>query len=170
LASERYFRLLDGLDRLARVADDGGERFATKPRVAVVVRRDARRLRAAMSALAEAEGGAAAGQGREARDRALHEVRKAAKKVRYAAELAQPFGRKKARRLRKKATRIQKVLGEHQDCVVTADLLRRLAIDAYGRGENAFTFGRLHARELELAAQAEAEFERLRKKLPAKLG
>ncbi|WP_138418079.1 CYTH and CHAD domain-containing protein [Sinomonas gamaensis] len=170
LASERYFRLLDALDRIAWVGDDGGERFATKPRVAVVVRRDARRLRAAMSALAEADGGAAAGQGREAHDRALHEVRKAAKKVRYAAELAQPFGRKKARRVRKKAARIQKVLGEHQDCVVTADLLRRLAIDAYGRGENAFTFGRLHARELELAAQAEAEFEQLRRKLPTKLG
>lgn len=168
--SERYFRLLDGLDRIASVGDDGGKRFTTKPRVAVVVRRDARRLRAAMSALAEADGGAAAGRAREGHDRALHEVLEAAKSVRYSAELARPFGRKKARRLEKKATKIQQVLGEHQDCVVSADLLRRLAIDAHGRGENAFTLGRLHARELEFARQAEADFERLRKKLPAKLG
>ncbi|MGN6405183.1 CHAD domain-containing protein, partial [Sinomonas sp.] len=118
----------------------------------------------------EADGGAAAGRAREGHDRALHEVLEAAKSVRYSAELARPFGRKKARRLEKKATKIQQVLGEHQDCVVSADLLRRLAIDAHGRGENAFTLGRLHARELEFARQAEADFERLRKKLPAKLG
>jgi CHAD domain-containing protein len=170
LASDRYFRLLDGLEQLA-AGDDNEARLKTKPGVAVVVRRDASRLRSALAALAEADGGAGAAQlDREAHDRALHEARKAAKKVRYAAELARPFGRKKARRLEKKARGLQKVLGEHQDCAVTADVLRLLAIDAYGSGENAFTFGRLHARELALASETEAEFSRLRKKLPAKLG
>jgi hypothetical protein len=51
--------------------------------------------------------------------------------------------------------RIQRVLGEHQDCVVASDTLRRLALTAgTTAGENGFTYGLLYAREQRTAEAA----------------
>ncbi|KHL04375.1 CYTH and CHAD domain-containing protein [Sinomonas humi] len=163
LGSERYFRLLDGITELVDSAGEVDGKWATKATVSGVVRRDAKRLRAAVKT---AEGT----EGTDKHDVALHDVRKAAKRLRYSAEAAAPFGAKKAARLGRRAQKIQKTLGEHQDSIVTAELVQRLGVEAYGRGENAFTYGRLHARELQLAAEAEARYDRLRRKLSAKLG
>ncbi len=75
-------------------------------------------------------------------------ARKAAKRARYAAEL---FG--KGRNV-KRYKRIQSVLGDHQDTVVAAGTLRRMALTAgMAHGENGFTFGLLYAREQHLAAE-----------------
>ncbi|WP_430296586.1 CHAD domain-containing protein [Sinomonas sp. B1-1] len=166
LASDRYFSLLDALEALA---DDLAARRGTKGgkseklTVEQLTKRDARRLTAAVQA-------AAVARGTDDADRHLHEARKAAKKLRYAAESASAFGAKTARRIEKRSHRVQQVLGDHQDSVVTAELLRRLAVEAYGRGENAFSYGRLHAHEQHLAEAAEAQFYRLRDKLPGSLG
>jgi CHAD domain-containing protein len=46
-----------------------------------------------------------------------------------------------------RAEEVQEVLGEHQDSVVSRDLLRELAVQVHLDGGNAFTFGRLHAVE-----------------------
>ncbi|MCH6468413.1 CYTH and CHAD domain-containing protein [Sinomonas terrae] len=163
LGSERYFRLLDGITDLAATVREADGKWETKATVSGVVRRDAKRLRAAVE---EAKGA----EGTEKHDIALHDVRKAAKRLRYSAEAAAPFGAKKAARLGRRARKVQKALGEHQDSIVTAELVRRLGVEAYGRAENAFTYGRLHARELQLADEAEARYDRIRRKLPAKLG
>ena len=62
---------------------------------------------------------AAVGQhpGGEHRDLALRETRKAAKRLRYAAEAAEPAVGKPARRLEKRLKPVQKLLGDHQDTV-----------------------------------------------------
>ena len=67
-----------------------------------------------------------------------------AKRLRYAAEAA-AIDDKHAGRLEKAAHGIQKVPGRHQDSVVARDVLRRLAAEGFLEGENAFTYGRLHA-------------------------
>jgi CHAD domain-containing protein len=79
----------------------------------------------------------------------LHGARKAAKRARYAAEAAEPVvGRKAAAKTAKRYQRLQDLLGEHQDSLVSADLLRRLAAKAGTiPGENGFTFGILYERE-----------------------
>ena len=63
--------------------------------------------------------------GRE-RDERLHAARKAAKRVRYAAEALLPVYGKDARRFAKRIEDVQEVLGEHQDSVVIQPLLREL--------------------------------------------
>jgi CHAD domain-containing protein len=81
----------------------------------------------------------------------LHRARKAAKRARYAAELRTPLD-SSAKRTAKHYKRIQRVLGDHQDSVVAADVLRRLALIAgTTEGENGFTFGLLYAREEQIA-------------------
>jgi CHAD domain-containing protein len=91
------------------------------------------------------------------RPEALHAVRKAAKRVRYATEIAIPeLGG--AADVARAAKRIQQVLGELQDTVVTRELCRRFGVAAFAQGENAFTFGRLHALEQARAERAVQEF------------
>lgn len=97
------------------------------------------------------------------------EARKAAKRLRYAAEAAAVIDGKKARLLERAAHSIQKVLGRHQDSVVAREVLRRLAAEAFPLGENAFTYGRLHAFEQNQADQTEAEFHHDWATFPAKL-
>jgi CHAD domain-containing protein len=86
-----------------------------------------------------------------ARDTALHETRKAAKRARYAAEAAQPaLGKKagkQARRFAKRMKRVQSALGDHQDAVIARTAAREIGVQAHLAGENAFSFGLLHERE-----------------------
>jgi CHAD domain-containing protein len=98
------------------------------------------------------------------RDRQLHDVRKAAKRLRYAAEAARPVLGKQAKRLEKSAHGIQKILGLHQDSVVARVQLEELGARASRTGEDGFTYGRLHAKEEARAAAAEAEFNKAWKK------
>lgn len=91
----------------------------------------------------------------DARDVALHRARKAAKRARYAAELARPVLGKKAARQIRRNRRLQDLLGEHQDAVLAAALLRRLGAAAGTRpGENGFSYGLLHQQEVDAAAAA----------------
>ncbi|EME15419.1 CYTH and CHAD domain-containing protein [Rhodococcus triatomae] len=96
-------------------------------------------------------------------DTELHRARKAAKRARYAAELAAPVpGTKKAARKVKKYKKIQRVLGEHQDSVVATGILRMLGARAGTTpGENGFTFGLLYALEQQNADNARAQATRL---------
>jgi CHAD domain-containing protein len=81
------------------------------------------------------------------RDTELHEARKAAKRLRYATEAAEPVLGKPATRLVKRTRDVQDLLGDHQDGAVARPLLRELAVQAHLDGANGFTFGLLHARE-----------------------
>ncbi|MFE6805071.1 CHAD domain-containing protein [Streptomyces sp. NPDC057681] len=91
------------------------------------------------------------------RDVALHEARKAAKKVRYAAEAARPTLGKPAKRLGKRVKAGQKVLGDHQDSVVARGTIRDLAVAAQTTNEAGFTWGVLYGGEQAVAHTREQE-------------
>ena len=80
-------------------------------------------------------------------DEALHRARRAGKRARYVAELAAPVLGKPARRIVKRATKLQDVLGEHNDSIGASDVLLRLATTSTGAGRNGFTYGLLYANE-----------------------
>ena len=93
-------------------------------------------------------------------------MRKSAKQLRYAADAAGPVDRKAALRLAAAAEEVQTILGEHQDSVVARTLLLRWAGEAQLRGENTFSYGRLHALEEGAAHDAEKQFRRAWKRFP----
>jgi len=134
LRDKRYRRLLDELDRL--VTDPPLTGRAARParkelreHVRRAYRKTDRRVRAATT------------------DAELHGARKAAKRYRYALEVAEPVVGKKARKARQQAKEFTRLLGEHQDGVVARPVLRDLGMHAHLAGENGFTFGVLHQRE-----------------------
>lgn len=96
-------------------------------------------------------------------EEALHRARKAAKRARYAAELVAPLVEKKESKANiKRYKTIQEVLGEHQDAVIAAEILRGLGARAGSTpGENGFTFGLLFERERRAAQVARDEASRL---------
>lgn len=140
LRSPRYFRLLDGLDEL--VSAPAAERYAT---VGIAYRR----LRKAVKAAKKAAD----------RDAALHRIRKAAKRLRYAAAAANK------KKIAKRAKTIQTVLGDHQDSVVSRKNLLQQADAAAAAGEDTFTYGLLYAREADLAARSRAALRPALRKL-----
>jgi CHAD domain-containing protein len=150
LSEPRYLRLLDSLHDLVAdppFTDRAADRL--EPVLRNAVRGSVRRLRRHIVTARRASAAE--------RDQSLHAVRKAAKRVRYATEIARPeLGG--AKDVVRAAKRIQTVLGERQDTVVTRELCRRFGVVAFADGENAFTFGRLHALEQARAERAEQEF------------
>lgn len=161
LAGDRYYLLLDQLDAFCAAPrfSGAGDR-AAREQVPRLLQADLDRTRKRHRAVEAARSG-------PERDRALHEVRKAAKRLRYSAETAHPLFGKRARRLTESAKALQDVLGEHQDTVVARAVLHEIAVRAEEAGESAFTYGRLHALEEARAATAEREYPRLLEQLPA---
>ncbi|MGQ0845546.1 MAG: CHAD domain-containing protein [Sporichthyaceae bacterium] len=76
----------------------------------------------------------------ERRDVELHEARKAAKRLRYVAEAAEPV-LPRASEVVGACKDFQDLLGEHQDAIVAAPYLRDLGRVSHLNGENGFTFG-----------------------------
>ena len=155
LDGDRYLALLDALDRFVTEPplSDRASRAAGKE-LPKAVRRSVRRVRLAV----ERAGGHPSRSAEH--DLELHEVRKAAKRARYAGEAVRPVFGKRAERLASAAEEVQELLGDHQDTVVLRVRLRSLAVQAHLAGENGFTFGRLHALAEKRAALDEYEFER----------
>ncbi len=159
LESDRFVRLVDALDDV--LADPPLTPQAAKPANKTLPRlldKTGRRLHRAVEAATGTEG--------PERDTALHEVRKCAKQLRYAAEVAIPIRPKRAVRLSETAHDLQRILGAHHDSAVARDLLLRLAAEAHRRGESDLTYGRLHALEEDAAAELDARFARAWVDLP----
>ncbi|WP_193721609.1 CHAD domain-containing protein [Georgenia subflava] len=78
---------------------------------------------------------------------ALHEVRKAAKRARYAGEALEPVFGRDAERFAAAMEEIQDVLGAHQDGHLAREAWTALAAQAHAAGENTFHYGRLAAQE-----------------------
>ena len=149
LDSERYAAALLLLDVVTARPPftDKAERKA-RPLARRRLRREARRvLQLAEEAWATTEP--------EVRAERLHDVRKRAKRLRYAAEACVPVLGKRATRVAKAAERIQSTLGTHHDEIVTRAALRRIAEADDGDEASAFLLGRLDA----LEEQAEARVE-----------
>ncbi len=141
LDSSRYHALLDALDEL--LVDPPFTALGGRPAAKELPRqldRTFHRMQAHMD-VADACGGAA-------RDVELHEARKAAKRLRYTTEAAEVALGSDARKLISHTRKVQEVLGDHQDAVVAAPVLRDLAIAAHGGGETAFTWGMLYGLEI----------------------
>ena len=101
-------------------------------------------------------------------DTQSHEVRKSAKRVRYAAESLDAVFGKRATKLAERMEALQEALGTHQDALVVQAVLVDLADGALAAGEDTFTYGRLHALEQARAAEAGREGRALLAKLGAK--
>ena len=84
---------------------------------------------------------------RRAHETALHDVRKAAKRARYAAETLGPLFGSDAAAMESAAEAVQQSLGDHRDTLLTRQALRVMGVQAHLDGDNGFTFGRLHALE-----------------------
>ncbi|MET4099743.1 CHAD domain-containing protein [Agrococcus sp. UYP10] len=158
MRSERYLVLMDDLERFAEAPPWTADASRTAADVLRSrMRREHRRMRRRIDA-ADAAPDAAA------RDGLLHEARKAAKRARYAAEVLAPAFGTPAQRLARAAKRVQSVLGEQHDTVVVREALRELGVRAHLDGDNAFSYGLLHARELAAAVELEGEMARAQAK------
>ncbi|HOZ58930.1 MAG TPA: CYTH and CHAD domain-containing protein [Nakamurella multipartita] len=151
LDSDRYFRLLDRLDE--SIADPpftkAADRKAGKV-LTVCVRKAYRRVTRLVQAGEPAD--------HAHRDEWYHEIRKAAKRLRYAGESVAPAFGEPALVLAARAEALQEALGEHQDSVVARAALRELGVRLHLDGDNAFTLGRLHALEQVRGEKALGEF------------
>ena len=97
----------------------------------------------------------------EEQDVRMHDARKTAKRARYVCEALVPLFGRKAQRMAQAAQRVQVVLGDHQDCVLTQRVLGEAGEQAFRDGDNGFLLGRLQAREAATAADLRDEFSRL---------
>lgn len=159
LEGDRYLQLLDTLDDLvtappltARAGKPAGKELP-----ALVGRATGRVARAVRAVADDWTPGA--------RDRGLHEVRKSAKRARYAAEMAVPVAGHPATELAHRMEALQDVLGEHQDSVAARALLLELTVAAHLAGEDEFTYGLLYAHELALADEARGAYGRALRKV-----
>jgi CHAD domain-containing protein len=150
LDGTRYFALLEALDRLIaepplteRAA--GSADAVLLPLAAKSWRRMRRRHDAAAAVDRTREP--------ERHDAALHELRTAARRARYAGEALAPVHGRRATTWAARMEAVQETLGAHHDSVVIRARLRELGVAAHLDGENGFTYGRLHALE---QARAEA--------------
>jgi CHAD domain-containing protein len=152
LSSDRWLGLLDDLDTF--VARPALAEAAMEPAADVIppaLAHDLRRVlkRAKAAHVADSS---------DDEVRLLHEVRKAAKRLRYAAEAvsqadAAVFG-KRTRKLAAAAEAVHDLLGEHRDSVLMQQYLRQHP----GSGKAAFDYGVLHEKERHGAALCLADY------------
>lgn len=153
--SPRYLRLTASLGRLTDPACyvPAADRPAATILPRMLAARSAR-LRRAVRGIPAAEGPAA-------RDRAMHEARKHAKRLRYAAECAGDSLGGRPQRLARRVARVQSALGDHHDSVVLRHWLGELDARVGLRGEGALSVERLMAVEEERSREAERAFRRV---------
>jgi CHAD domain-containing protein len=150
--SDRYAGLLTSVGRLVQDPPwlDEAE-VELEEIVPTLVRADRTRLDRRVARAAGTLGGR--------RDEALHAVRRAAKRLRYACESVEPAWRHDAGRMVDATARITRALGERQDTVVSRRVLDGLAASASAAGESTRTYELLHSREEVRAGECEAAFE-----------
>jgi CHAD domain-containing protein len=151
LRSDRYMALVDRLvsaawDPMTTPAADAKAGDVVPALLLEVWRRFDRRARRLTRGVAD--------------DHQWHKARISAKQARYALDAASPLFGAQAKKLASQAEKVQELLGEHQDAVVTAEVIRRLAAAPRG-GAISFTLGILYARQLDAMDRTRSEFPRL---------
>jgi CHAD domain-containing protein len=129
MSDERYFRLLDALERADQAPDTAST--VSLPEIAA---KAFGKLRKAAKALPK-----------HPSDDELHRVRIETKRARYAAELGEPALKKAGTRFVTRAKVLQDVIGDHQDAVVAEERIRELALR--GGSRTALAAGRLIERQ-----------------------
>lgn len=155
LRSRRYTALLESLGTAAHAGPTLNGEVSAKQRkqwagsLGELIRRPYRKLIKDADAL-----------GTDPPDDDLHALRIRGKRLRYAAELAEPVGGKPVRALIRATKGLQDVLGDHQDAVVAEQELRRLLRDQDGPVETEVVFvaGRLVERERARRAECRARW------------
>ncbi|WP_256793017.1 CHAD domain-containing protein [Terrabacter sp. Ter38] len=152
LGSSRYAAAIALLDSVVThpPLTDGAERGAKKV-VRRVLRKEGKRVRERADL---AEDALATGD-TELRSACLHDVRKAAKRLRYAAEAMAPVSGSRVGLVAERAADVQGLLGDHHDAVVTRATLRHLAIDEDAGVAAAFLLGHLDSDEQRAADRLE---------------
>jgi CHAD domain-containing protein len=140
LRSPRYFRLLDALEAVIETTPPTDVRGA-----AATVGAAGKKVRKAAKAARRA--------GDEERDAAIHRIRKRAKRLRYTADATG------AAKVSKRAKKIQSLLGDHQDSVVSREHLMQQAEAAHAAGDDTFTYGLLYQQETDLAAECRRQLQ-----------
>ncbi|MGH3930234.1 MAG: CHAD domain-containing protein, partial [Pseudonocardiaceae bacterium] len=162
LDDPRYFALLNDIDTL--LSDPPltrrGRRRARRELPRLISRIDNKVTRRMRHANQQRPG--------STREVALHDVRKAAKRLRYATEVARPVLGKPANRFRKRVKTVQQLLGEHHDAVVSRPVLREIAMQAHLDGENGYTFGLLHGQQSDVIHRIEDELPAAWRRLAAR--
>lgn len=158
LMADRYFRLLDDLEDFR---DNPPVRPAASAPAGTVagkrVKKAVRRLRRSHKAAKREK----ASPGHEI---ALHQVRKDAKRLRHAAESAEPVYGKRAAKLAKAARRQQKILGDHHDSVVAQALLEKMVRGPELPEQAVAAYGSLLETETGIIARTEAKYRKSRRK------
>jgi CHAD domain-containing protein len=157
LASRRYAALRQALNQL--LADPPFTTRAAKPAVKELPKSVAKAMHKLDRRMAVAE---ALPPGPD-RDEALHEARKADKLLRYVTEIAAPVIGKPARQLSRQAKKLQDLLGDYQDAVVTLPVLHKLDAASAAGGHPVAIYSVLDALE-------QARIDRVVNKLPHRLG
>jgi CHAD domain-containing protein len=142
MREERYVRLLERLVAEAR-----------EPSVLSTASSPAEGLAELLAERAAALHEMAGGLGEEPPDAALHGVRIASKRLRYAAEALAPVLGKPVARVARAAVGLQDVLGDHHDAVVAGGWLRERAVVSPA---GAFVAGEMAAAEREDEMRARA--------------
>ena len=156
LDGDRYLCLLDALDEL--MVRPPVRNCASRPARIGLVRlvRDACRRVDRLVARADAT------TDPQQHDALLHELRRAAKRARYAAESVAPALGGRATRLAAAMEQIQEVLGEYQDSVTARPVIAAMASAANAAGEDGFTFGLLYGLEQWSGERALARYPQVR--------
>lgn len=155
LDSQRYVAFIDAMSDLLRASPEGGPAPALARESALSVapamiarwRRSVRRSGAAINTTSPIP--------------AYHALRLKVKKLRYVLEFLAPLYGEPAETYGRQVTRLQTLLGDHQDAIVAAAFYRRLTREEEAR------LGRTGVRAAEeLAANASVEAESFRWKFP----
>ncbi|MCA4134778.1 CYTH and CHAD domain-containing protein [Arthrobacter sp. M4] len=158
LSSPAYFQLLDRIEAFVNAPDlrplaSAPARRTTAKLVNKAAKLLRKRHRAAMKAVVGPQ-----------REKALHQVRKAAKQLRFAAQAVASVHGKRAGVLEEYARTVQTILGDLQDSTLAREELRILAAAAVGNGDTQFTYAMLHAAEERSAKESQKEYRRQGKK------
>ncbi|WP_235504647.1 CYTH and CHAD domain-containing protein [Arthrobacter sp. Leaf141] len=157
LGSARYFRLLDDLEAFRdNPPVRTGPVAAGKKVTAKAVDKSAARLRRAHKAAAHARRGTD-------HHRALHQIRKDAKRLRHVAESAVPVHGKRAGKVARAAHSQQKFLGAFNDAVLARELLASL-VQAADQPDTAAALAALISGQEEQMAASVAGYRKARKK------
>lgn len=141
MSSRRYYKLLDALDELVIDWQAGGDADKkAKKALAEVFAGDWKRLRKRAHA-------ADAIDDPIEHEEALHDVRKSAKRLRYGMDSATGVLGKQAKQVAKASAAVTELLGDHNDSVITSRVIGELAEEAFARGEDTFTYGRMQQAE-----------------------
>jgi CHAD domain-containing protein len=146
MRSPRYFRLLDALEAVITTTPPTEQ--GSGPLAVAAAGKKVRKAAKAARQASDAE-----------LDDAIHLIRKRAKRLRYTASAVG------AKRVSKRAKKVQSLLGDHQDCVVSRAHLTEQADAANSASEDAFTYGLLHQQDSDLARERREQLEPALRKL-----